>query len=1051
MTKGFRKGMAVVLTAALALSTPVALDKTAAKAAEVSTPTDYSGNPQVISWDGAGADENGWNSTDGDSYAIEEGKVGTVTFTNEPFLKDGAYENFYNFIIETNAPSGTKGITLRADAYGWTYGDGTNEPAYTVEKSWGTEDWGEGGAFAQASEGTITVSADQTDDNTVVFSIVFGENVQTETYTVTYPSGVPDGLMWHLGVQNAKVSVTKYEVEQLPCRMTAESTLSLILDANDTDAKKDKVNATVKDYVDDETNYEGATKYYKSSKESVATVAADGTVTAVGNGTATITSYVGSDSDSDIANAKAKATTEVTVTTNASDFTVKNGTSEVTAPIELKVDTYQKNESSVYKANTTEGVVTLSAEVTPETATADNYTIVWSVGSSDESKVNLTPSPDGKTCDVSLLPYSGIKAGDQIVVTATVTNKEGYTTPIEKTATVKVVLNEIDYTEAEAVSLTADASALTAAKIGTPVDLTVAVTGEEGAAATNQDVTWNIFKKGTQETYTYAEVKAGTAAGSYKLNIKDGAKDGDEFTVQAVSEDVDTVKSDALNVKVSVKAETESISGKKWWNASNGVASWKADSVCADLFTVAEDGTATAYLYYEKEVDAYPSTDNKGMAFTVDITDSTEDVEGSWWTFSSYGDTFGKGSCYVGGAATVQEGSVFDLFTVGHLYKIAITGVGTSNASSVITDCSDDNKEIIKYTGCDASALDPSSGLTIAVYSHFGTYLLVNPYGKDIKADKLVSDVKAVKNANGTSIDLSYKLDAAAEAVEVKVNGEKVATEGAETNEGVTTLNYPVTEAGTYEFTVTGTKEETKDNYYIPTTASASIELVEVGGKLYEITDEKLITTDLAVKKSDDGYDISWATAADVTATCTVAETKSGKTVKTLTAPGKVANSELTANTAYTVTLIATKGDYAQKNKAEFTYTVKQTTNDNNNGTANNGTANNGTANNGTANSGSSTAAASSGTSNKTTTTAKKKTMKLSAVKVKKGTKKITGKVSVKKATVKIKVGKKKYKKAKVSGKKFTLKTSKLKKGTKVTIKVTKSGYKTLTKTYKVK
>lgn len=80
-----------------------------------------------------------------------------------------------------------------------------------------------------------------------------------------------------------------------------------------------------------------------------------------------------------------------------------------------------------------------------------------------------------------------------------------------------------------------------------------------------------------------------------------------------------------------------------------------------------------------------------------------------------------------------------------------------------------------------------------------------------------------------------------------------------------------------------------------------------------------------------------------------------------------------------------------------------------------------------------------------------KKTMKLSSVKVKKGTKKITGKVSVKKATVKIKVGKKAYKKATVSGKKFTLKTSKLKKGTKVTIKATKSGYKTLTKKYTVK
>lgn len=80
-----------------------------------------------------------------------------------------------------------------------------------------------------------------------------------------------------------------------------------------------------------------------------------------------------------------------------------------------------------------------------------------------------------------------------------------------------------------------------------------------------------------------------------------------------------------------------------------------------------------------------------------------------------------------------------------------------------------------------------------------------------------------------------------------------------------------------------------------------------------------------------------------------------------------------------------------------------------------------------------------------------KGTMKLSKVKAKKGTKKVTGTLSVKKATVKVKVGKKKYKKATVKGKKFTFKTSKLKKGTTVKIKVTLKNYKTVTKTVKVK
>ncbi|MCR4690028.1 MAG: hypothetical protein K5739_01610 [Lachnospiraceae bacterium] len=79
------------------------------------------------------------------------------------------------------------------------------------------------------------------------------------------------------------------------------------------------------------------------------------------------------------------------------------------------------------------------------------------------------------------------------------------------------------------------------------------------------------------------------------------------------------------------------------------------------------------------------------------------------------------------------------------------------------------------------------------------------------------------------------------------------------------------------------------------------------------------------------------------------------------------------------------------------------------------------------------------------------KTITLSGVKCKKGSKKITGKVSEEGVTVSVKVGKKKYKQATVKGKKFTLKTGKLKKKTKITIKVTKSGCKTLKKTFKVK
>ena len=88
----------------------------------------------------------------------------------------------------------------------------------------------------------------------------------------------------------------------------------------------------------------------------------------------------------------------------------------------------------------------------------------------------------------------------------------------------------------------------------------------------------------------------------------------------------------------------------------------------------------------------------------------------------------------------------------------------------------------------------------------------------------------------------------------------------------------------------------------------------------------------------------------------------------------------------------------------------------------------------------------------KTSGSSVKKKIKLLGVRYKKNTKKIYGKVSISKATVKIKVGKKAYKKASVKGKKFTVKLkTKLKKKTKIVIKVTKKGYQTLAKKYLVK
>lgn len=76
------------------------------------------------------------------------------------------------------------------------------------------------------------------------------------------------------------------------------------------------------------------------------------------------------------------------------------------------------------------------------------------------------------------------------------------------------------------------------------------------------------------------------------------------------------------------------------------------------------------------------------------------------------------------------------------------------------------------------------------------------------------------------------------------------------------------------------------------------------------------------------------------------------------------------------------------------------------------------------------------------------KSIKIVSAKFERGKKKIVGNLSVKGAAVKVKVGKAAYKKASVKGKKFVVRTSKLKKNTKVIIKVTKDGYASLKKQY---
>lgn len=143
----------------------------------------------------------GWNSGgSGETFAITEGGV-TVTFDCEPFVRDAEW--YSNFVFETIATDAAAGITLRADAWAWTYGDEAgNVPTWSVVTSWG-DSWD---AYVAAAPGEVELTMMKTAADTVTASIVFAGGT-TEEFTVTYPDGVPDGLEFQVGADGGIITL----------------------------------------------------------------------------------------------------------------------------------------------------------------------------------------------------------------------------------------------------------------------------------------------------------------------------------------------------------------------------------------------------------------------------------------------------------------------------------------------------------------------------------------------------------------------------------------------------------------------------------------------------------------------------------------------------------------------------------------------------------------------------------------------------------------------------------------------------------------------------
>ena len=286
-----------------------------------------------------------FNTACGDQYTLTGEFDTSLRFYVDAYLKAEDVLNWHNFIIEFVATDTTPWIDMRADAFSWTNGEQTNKPTITCQISW---DWlAEGFNWVESSDDQyVTVNFKKTATDTVVVSVLFEESQLKESYTIVYPEGVPSTITAQVGGECAKLYYDQYidnnattQVEAKKITWSSSNETVATVDENGkvtaiaagtanisatcgeksvtcavtvtdlqipmtgieltTDKTEIKVGATAQltttvapaDTTDDKT------VTYTSSDATIATVDANGKVTAVKPGKVTITAKVGTFTD----------------------------------------------------------------------------------------------------------------------------------------------------------------------------------------------------------------------------------------------------------------------------------------------------------------------------------------------------------------------------------------------------------------------------------------------------------------------------------------------------------------------------------------------------------------------------------------------------------------------------------------------------------------------------------------------------------------------------------------------------------------------------------
>lgn len=639
MRKSFKKVLCAVMAASMVFSTPIATNVVAQAASGeegACVVKDLTKTTELTDTVANGA----WWTNFSDYYRFK----GNFDCTLELTSKSSAGNNYNapNVVLTTDAnradtENGYKEyVVVRADNFGW----GDNWDKTTASSD--SYDWPAWVKLAADCKASIQIkrAGSTVYVNETYTSATDASQVRHQSYTVKDVTA--DTIRFFIAGDTNEMNITKAIIPDYVVKAAAKLDLATNgVSGATVGASVEKNNGEV---------VTGAAITYTSSDDKVAKVDDKGNVTAVANGSATITSTYTYDTDK-----TATAETDVKVVTNAEKVTisgegVENGKGTLNM-LKSKKD-----------GSTAPGSVALTATVTPENASQKD--IEWSVSGTAvtvDNKGVVTTADDAKD-------------GDKATVTATVKGTD-VSASVEFTVGVKEVEELV-----QPASIVVSPAAVTA-NAGEEVKFTAKVYGEDGKTpAANEGVTWS----------------AADASGSAISVSKDGVltvpadvKEGDKITVTATSK-VDGKVIGTATITVHLY---ETVTGTVWWQAfqaskdrilkGDGSVSFllennKADSAgnigfCVEAYAVKEevkDGV-TKYVKYENNDVA---TAEKGAY----ITSSYNGSFGGW--------VAGIPAAKMGQAASVDFAANPDnfynisaskeAFLPEHTYKVTFTKKG---------------------------------------------------------------------------------------------------------------------------------------------------------------------------------------------------------------------------------------------------------------------------------------------------------------------------------------------------------------------------------------